>query len=608
MPGLQEDRAMRILSKRNGRQKSRSHVSNRAQLRVEQLESRLVLYSVSGNVWPHPQLVTLSFVPDGTNLGGVTSNLFATFNAKWATNVWQNQILRAAQVWAQQANLNFAVVSDNGTQIGGGSYQQGDPNMGDIRIGGYNFQSTTLASAYLPPPVNNYSIAGDWQFNTGQPFNIGSTYDLFTVAAHEMGHALGLLHSTTAQAIMYASYNTRKTALNSDDISGIQAIYGTLPADGTNTGFSTATDITSQVDPTSLTGVVNNLGLVSTSDNDYFKVTAPTGTTGSFTLTVQSTGLSLLDMNATVYASDQTTVLGSATSTVTNRTGSTLTITVSSVTAGQQMYIKVSPYDSTAFGVGAFAMTLNFGSGANPAVPLPNTETLNGNPLSTGGGQPDSPPPPDQDTPGRDIFDNPPADAAVADTASQRAAPRQAVPDFAAALAAVQAGFRQMTTSYVSGPVTLIAPIVLAGATSPVRDAARSIPLAGLSGGDATDLANPTDDEQLEYVIPVSAVATAEPVISALTTSPSAETQVDEVLPATACDAYFASAEWSNGFSDEGFGLTNTEAQRGDVWVKGDDPWMAEVAVAAGMAVAATTLWDNPSEHRDERRSQVALN
>src|SRR5438445_3920600 len=115
---------------------SRSSLSNRAQLRVEQLESRVVPYATSGNAWPQPQLVTISFVPDGTNLGGVTSNLFAKFNARWSTATWQNVILRAAQVWAQQTNLNFAVISDSGAQTGSGSYEQGDTSIGDIRIGG----------------------------------------------------------------------------------------------------------------------------------------------------------------------------------------------------------------------------------------------------------------------------------------------------------------------------------------------------------------------------------------------------------------------------------------------------------------------------------------
>src|SRR3954452_22872833 len=128
---------------------------------VEGLESRVVPYALSGNAWPTPQLVTISFVPDGTVLGGnsngyITSNLFATFNQRFGSpDVWQNQILKAAQQWAAQTNLNFAVVPDDGTDIGGGDFQQGAPNFGDIRIGGYNFGSSTLAQAYMPPPVNN---------------------------------------------------------------------------------------------------------------------------------------------------------------------------------------------------------------------------------------------------------------------------------------------------------------------------------------------------------------------------------------------------------------------------------------------------------------------
>ena len=89
---------------------------------------------------------------------------------------------------------------DDGAPEGSGADEQGNPGFGDIRIGGYNFGSSTLALTYQPPPANNFSIAGDMTFNTGQSFNIGSTYDLFTVAMHEFGHALGLNESSVSCA------------------------------------------------------------------------------------------------------------------------------------------------------------------------------------------------------------------------------------------------------------------------------------------------------------------------------------------------------------------------------------------------------------------------
>jgi hypothetical protein len=405
---------MRFLSKLMSRSKGASKRVARTRLCVEELESRLVPYAVSGNAWPHPELITISFVPDGTIIGAnsngyIYSNLFATLNAHsgWTTATWQKQILKAAEAWAQQTNINFAVVPDNGAALGTGNYQQGDPNMGDIRIAGYNFGSsnTAIAMANQPPPVNNYSIAGDITFNTGDPFNIGSTYDLFTVAAHEFGHALGMDHSSIAQAIMYATYNGTKSGLYSDDAAGIENMYSnnsprTGDAYDGNGSFATAANISSQIDPLALTAVLNNLDLTSingyngfrtTTETDYFTFTAPAATSNTLTVKVQSTGLSLLAPVMTVYAADQMTVLGSASGA--GQYGATLTVTVSNVTAGQQFYVKVAGSETTTLGSGKYALALNLGTGSMLAVTIPNTQTLNGNPLSAGGGMADSPGP-----------------------------------------------------------------------------------------------------------------------------------------------------------------------------------------------------------------------
>jgi hypothetical protein len=378
----------------------RPRVAFRARPQLEELESRTVPYTVTGNAWPNPQLISISFVPDGTILAsGVgtyyTSNLFAAFNAKFGSAaVWENQILKAAQSWAQQTNINFTVVPDSGAPAGSGNYQQGDPSMGDIRIGGYNFGNPTLAGANQPPPVNNYSIAGDVTFNTGQTFNLGSTYDLYTVAAHEIGHALGLDHSTNPTAVMYGTYTGTKPALTVDDIAGIRSIYGGARADTvSNSTLATASNLTASIDPVALTAVLPNLNISSTSDVDCYTVTVPAGTSGIMTLTVQSSGLSLLSPKTSIYDGNQNLLVAVS---VSGTTGATMTISLGIVSPGQQFYVKIQAAVGSAFGTGAYALTLNFGNGPAPTVPLPNTQVLNGNPLQGGGGM--------AETPSSDVF------------------------------------------------------------------------------------------------------------------------------------------------------------------------------------------------------------
>ncbi len=67
----------RLKTKTEGGRRGRAP-SRRARLELQPLESRVVLYSATGNAWPNPATITISFMPDGTDMGGVQSNMSAS--------------------------------------------------------------------------------------------------------------------------------------------------------------------------------------------------------------------------------------------------------------------------------------------------------------------------------------------------------------------------------------------------------------------------------------------------------------------------------------------------------------------------------------------------
>ncbi|KAL1380516.1 hypothetical protein pipiens_014133 [Culex pipiens pipiens] len=169
------------------------------------------------------------------DLDGVNSTAELTSQFKWSKSVISYRIMnypvrvlqseiRAAvrhafDAWSRVTNLDF--VEDTRTidvdiQLafeGLNHQRRGQPCR-------YSYDST-LAHAFFPEH-------GDVHFNTKYFFTEDTSIEQFiNTATHEIGHSLGLLHSTSRDSIMYFSQTSNLFAEpQPEDINAIQSLYG----------------------------------------------------------------------------------------------------------------------------------------------------------------------------------------------------------------------------------------------------------------------------------------------------------------------------------------------------------------------------------------------
>ena len=148
--------------------------------------------------------------------------VFASLTSKLEASAARSEIARALGEWARYANLQFSAASDpyaaRTIAILFASRAHGDAYPFDGPGG-------ALAHTFYPAPPNGEPIAGDMHLNADENWQIGGNIDLFSVALHEAGHALGLGHSDRPGSVMYPYYHLQ-TGLSADDIAGIRALYG----------------------------------------------------------------------------------------------------------------------------------------------------------------------------------------------------------------------------------------------------------------------------------------------------------------------------------------------------------------------------------------------
>ena len=123
-------------------------------------------YVLAGGRWSDATAITYSIAPDGVAWDRQVNALNAAMDARFVAGAWRDEIARALQTWAAVADIDFARVADSALAFDTAGEVQGDPRLGDLRFGGYDFgDASRLGHAYTPPP-NGSTGAGDVALNT----------------------------------------------------------------------------------------------------------------------------------------------------------------------------------------------------------------------------------------------------------------------------------------------------------------------------------------------------------------------------------------------------------------------------------------------------------
>ena len=170
-------------------------------------------YAFEGAKWTTP-VVTWSFAT-------ATYNPAEPFSSSIGS-AYQGVIRQAFAAWAQYSGLAFSEVSDSSSvdiRVGF-AILPGSSEIGDTFF--YSSKGAFLPGVVVrledPAQIPLTNVSGTYTYS-------GHTTTLQQVSDHEIGHALGMAHSTDSNAIMYPILGLSNPTLDNSDILGIEALY-----------------------------------------------------------------------------------------------------------------------------------------------------------------------------------------------------------------------------------------------------------------------------------------------------------------------------------------------------------------------------------------------
>jgi hypothetical protein len=231
-------------------------------------------------------------------------------------------------------------------------------------------------AAAAPFNFTGTTLGGDLYFNSTAAFRLGAAaggYDVFSVALHEAGHALGLDHSDDPASVLREGYRPY-TGLGAVDVAAVRALYGARAPDAFDAAGANDTRATADAMPwgESATQLLADGDLTTLADADHYKFTiglaaAPTAFLLGVTVRLKASGISLLAPRVTVYNSAGQVVASGASTDVMNND---VALHFRPGLLGGTYTVKVDNATADVFGVGGYRLAVDYLSLSSALAPL----------------------------------------------------------------------------------------------------------------------------------------------------------------------------------------------------------------------------------------------